>query len=1119
MKKTRLLLIFVLLLVNSSYLLAQTLRTIRGVVSDDKGNPLAAATVSLKGTFKATVTDAQGRYSIEINDNESVLEFSSVGYATKEVKVTSSNELNAVLESGSGKMEEEVIVTGFGERKKSQIGSAVTTVSGEDLRRTGAINPIAALQGLVPGMQVQPGIGGPQSTPVFRIRGSASLNPYQNQPLIVVDNIPMDESVALLNQGGNQDFGNILKDLNPDDIASVTVLKGGAVTALYGNRAQNGVILITTKKGYSQKGLGITLTHNTQWDQAYKTIDFQNEFGPGTRSSDLDFVKTASGQLQVPATGSQFGPRFNGQKVLDYDGREIIYSARPGNALELYRTAASNNTNLSIVGGNEQGTFRLSYSRNDAKGVTPNNDFDRNSINFRGTQRLLKKIQVDANFTYVKSKALNAADVGAGNPFLSGNTDAGSIQSYFAGAQPRYYDVAYWLQNYIDPTGGFNRSDETSLSSLIYYLYQNRRTSTDDNFRGSVDVRAPIVKGLEFHGFVNANYLGTAFENKTRGRDSAFANPFYSTRLSNIFTTTYRGDINYTKQFNDFNIMLQGGGEYNTSRTKSQSSEINGAIFPDVYRLSNSRNPARTSEEAPNERRLGSLFFQTSLAYKEALTLNIYGRNDWNSSLVYNDGHGKYSYFYPGADAAWVFTETFRKYSFFNKFDFGKLRVSYVAAGNGTTPYRANTGAYVANSPYLDYLGRSILNYRYRDNVLPNQSLIPERTAKIELGLEFRAFGNRLGGDFSYYSQDTKNQIVNFGSPITSGVSAALLNDGVVRNRGIEAVLYGTPVKTRNFSWDTRFNYTRNRNTILSLPYGLEYIGVGGGDGFQAVAKVGGDYGTIIVPYGYAKYQAVDANNKPIDDPRNGKNVLITPNNGASTLYERAANYGPGLDKNPVVGSILPKFLGNWRNTFNYKSFQLVVGLDSKFGGMVYSSTKDFGSWLGTLASTLPGRAADFGGVAFTDAAGNKRNDGIIYDGVYAQGTSITVNGKTISLAGMTHQEAVDKGYVLPASSNAFYANSHSWFRGIRERAMFTSSWVAVQQASITYDLPPSIASKLKMNGIRVGVYGNDLFFLYNSAPDDLNPYNLNSSSSGAMTEGSTQPYIRRVGFTVNASF
>lgn len=1098
-------------LISISNLQAQ--QALTGKVTSATG-PVSGVTITVKGTSRATQSKEDGSYTIQAQKGET-LRFTIIGYVAQEVSVGDSKIINMTIKPEEGSLEE-VIVTGFTQRKRSQIGSAVTTISGDDIRRTGAINPIAALQGMVPGLQVQPGVGGPQATPVFRIRGSASLDPYNNQPLVVIDNILMDTDMVLPNRGGNQDFGNILKDLNPDDIENITVLRGGAVTALYGSRAQNGVIVITTKSGFAQKGLGVSVTQNTQWDQAYKTLDFQNHFGPGTTSSDLDFIKTADGKLQVAAPGYNFGPRFQGQTVLDNDGREIVFSANPNNMLDAYRVAPSTNTSVSITGGNPQGSFRLSYSNNSSKGITPNNDFKRNSVNFRGTQRVLGKIIVDANVSYVKSKAKNPADVGGGNALLSGNTDAGSILMNFASGIPRYYDTKYWKNNYIAPIGGWNEADQTGFTSVLYNLYENNRVSEDDNFRGVVDVQIPFTDNWKFQGFANINYIGSNFENKTRGRDSAYANPYYATNTSNRFTSQFRGTLNYTKKFNDFNLMVLGGGEYYSFTSKGQFANTDGAIYPDIYRLSNSRNPIKGGEYKPQKRNLGSLFYQASIDYRDELTLNVYGRNDWNSSLVYNDGHGTYSYFYPGVDAIWKFNETFKE-KLSPLFSYGALRVSYVEAGNGTNAYTTNTGAYSGGSPYLSYAGLSVLNYAYSSNTLPNQFLIPERTAKYEAGLEVRMLNNRLGTDISFYSQDSKNQIIPFGTPITSGVTAALLNGGVIRNRGIELSLYGTPIKTENFSWDTRFNYTRNRNTILSLPFGLEYLGVGGGDGYQAIAKVGGDYGTVIAPYGYARYQAVDGTRNPIESPLNGQKVLLI--SGASTLYERAANYTEGLDKSPVLGSILPKFLGNWRNTFNYKTVQLVVALDAKFGGMVYSSTKDLGSWLGTLESTLPGRSAEFGGVPYTTAAGVQRTDGIVYDGVYKQGSAITVGGKTVDLSGMSHQEAIDAGYVRPASALAYYANSHSWFRGIRERSMYTSSWVSVQQVGLNYDLPATVAKKLKMNGLRVGVYANDLFFLYNSAPDNFNPYSVSDSGSGAMNEGSAMPYVRRFGFSINGSF
>lgn len=1094
----------------SAVLSSQAQAPVNGTVKDATG-PLPGVSVTVKGTNRGTATDTEGRFTINVSPNDVIL-FSMIGYTPKEVTVGSQRSIEVSLELASGSLDE-VVVTGFTERKRSQIGSAVTVVTGDDLRRTGGVNAIASLQGLVPGLQIQPGLGGPQSTPTFRIRGNASLDPYGNQPLIVVDNIIMDTDMIAQNPGSNQDFGNMLKNLNPDDIESITVLRGGAVTALYGSRAQSGVILIKTKSGFSQRGFGVSVSHNTHWDHGYQTLDFQNEFGPGTTGGDRDFiVRESDGKLQVPSTASNFGPRFDGRTILDNAGREIIYAANPNNVLDAYEIAPTTNTNVAIAGGNEQGSFRLSYSNAVSSGITPNNKLTRNSITFRGTQRLLDKVIVDANVTYVKSSARNAADVGGGNALLSGNTNAGSILVNFASGMPRFYDTNYWMDNYVSPDGGWNRADATNFTSTLYSLYENNRVADDDNFRGSLDVQIPFTDYLKFQGFANVNFLGENFENRSRGRDAGFANPNYSTRTGNRFTSQYRGTLHYTKKVNDFNFTALGGGEYYSFTSKSQNAWINGAVNPDIYRLSNTINPAGVEEGKPNRRHLGSLFYQVSIDYRDDLALNVYGRNDWNSSLVYNDGHGTYSYFYPGIDAIWNFNRTFSsKLSSF--MDFGALRLSYVEAGNGTNAYTANTGAYSRGNPYQSYADGSVLNFAYGANTLPNQNLIPERTTKIEAGLEVRMLRSRIGGDVSVYTQDTKNQIISFGTPNTSGVGAALLNSGEVRNRGIELSVFGVPVKTANFSWDTRFIYTRNRNTVLSLPFGLQSVGIGGGDGYQAVAKVGGDYGTIVAPYGYAKYQAVDANGNPVDSPLNGKRVLWA--SGASTLYERAVNYTQGLDKSPVVGSILPKFLGNWRNSFNYKSFQLFVALDAKFGGMVYSSTKDFGSWLGTLESTLPGRSLEFGGVPFTTAAGVERTDGVVYDGVFKQGT--VING--VDISGMSHQEAIDAGHRLPASANAYYANSHSWFAGIRERGMYESSWVSVQQVSFSYDLPTTLSRTLKMNALRLGLYANDLFFLYNNAPDNFNPYNVNGNSSGAMNEGSPMPYIRRFGFTINGSF
>lgn len=1089
---------------------------VQGTITDSLGRPLVGVSILVKGTKIQTLSDVNGSFKISVPSASSVLVFTSVGYRRQEVVVGSQATIAITLFNDPKELNE-VVVTGFGDRSKRNVGYATTTVSGDDIRRTGAINPIVALQGMVPGMQVQPGIGGPQSTPRFLIRGSASLDPYGNQPLIVVDDVVMDQDVVIPNKGGDRDFGNILKDLNPDDIESVTVLKGGAVTALYGSRAANGVILIRTKKGFSQKGLGVSVSQSMIWDQPYKTADFQNVFGSGL--STTDFIKDANGQLQInpDSYGYNFGPPMTGQTVLDVTGKVIQNNPRPHNVLDVFRTGLTSNTNASISGGNEKGTFRVSFSRLSSTAITPNNKFDRNSISFRGTQRVLNKVFIDANMSYVRSGAYNPSDQGSNGVFR---------QFVYGGT--RNYDTKYWMSHYIDSAkGGVNNNDPTGLggfNTAFFSLFQNNIYQIENNLRGSLDIKAQLVNRLEFQGTASVNYYGQNYEEKKRGQDAGFANPYYGTSIRNVTVGRYRGNLNYTPRIGDFSFLLQGGGEINTSSSKKISSNTNGSVLPDVYRLSNSKNTVVVKEDPPYKTQIASLFFQGSVAFRDFLTFNIYGRNDWNSTLVYNDGHGNYSYFYPGADLAWIFSDAF-KGRLPGFIDYGKLRLSFVSSGAGTNAYTANTGAYTAGTPYIDYQDdpkdpkHPVTNYGYRDNTLPNQNLVPQRNNKIEAGLEFKMFQNRLGADIAVYTQDSKNQIISFGVPATSGVGTALINGGVVRNRGFELYVYGTPVRTRNFSWDTYFNYTLNRNTVVSLPFGLQYVSIGGGDGYQVLAKAGGDYGTLTATYGYAHYQATDGAGKPIASPLNGKRVIRQASVNTA-VYVRAQNYAEGTDKQPVIGSITPKFLGNWRNTFSYKQFQLSVALDSKIGGMEYSYTEDLASWLGSMESTLPYRTKDRGGIAYTNASGAAMENGVIFDAVYQKGSSVKgLDGQTHDLSGMTMKQAYDNGWIRPTSATSYYQNTHSWANGIREEAMFTSSWVSLQQVSLTYELPYTLAAKLKMNGLRLSLIGNNLLYLYNSAKDHINPNNLTDSGSGAVTESSGMPYIRSFGFSLNGSF
>ncbi|WP_217605909.1 SusC/RagA family TonB-linked outer membrane protein [Chitinophaga sp. GbtcB8] len=1121
MRKSHAFVMVMLLLFTGTSLLAQDKKSISGTIVDDKSAVVIGATVIEKGTRNSTFTDERGYYHFSVAPSATLI-ISSIGYATREVAVGNSSTVNVTINQDTKGLNE-VVVTGFGEsRAKRSLGYSVTQVSGDDIRRTASPNPISALQGMVPGLQVTPNVGGPQASTRFQIRGSASLDPYGNQPLVVVDDIVMDDQVILPNRGGEQDFGNILKDINPDDIESISVLKGGAVTALYGSRASNGVILIKTKKGFSQRGLGVSFTQSFMFERAYKTVDLQNRFGAGIHVD--DWIKGTNDTLETDQTYyyASFGPEMKGQMFKDITGQYRANNPGVNDPLSLYKTGVTRNTNIGISGGNDKTTFRFSYSNLGSSSATPNNNLDRNSFSFRATHRPIKSVLLDVNTSYTQS--------GTENPALQGGNSVLYATSY---GVPRNYDINYWMHNYLDTeNGGISPRDISGASNAFWYIYQNHYQQKENNFRGSVNLRADLTNWLRFDGSASINAFETNYTAKIRGTNPGFEGGQYKVNNNSVRQYRYRGSLSYIKKVNDFDLLVQGGGELNQSKQVGYYAETNGLIIPDLYRLSNSKDRPRIDEGKPNELQMASLFYQASVGFRDYLTLNVYGRNDWNSTLVYNDGHGNYSYFYPGADLAFVFSDLVKMPK---GFDFGKLRVSYVQAGGGTSPYKTNTGSYTAYGLYYDATGAPILRYGILGNSLPNQNLKPVRNAKIEAGLEFKLFNNRVGGDITWYQQDSKNQIQDFTVPRESGVVSALINGGKVRNQGIELTLYGTPYKKGNFSWDVMFNYTRNRNKILSLPFNSKAAMLDGGDGIYSVANLGGDYGAIRANYHYASYQAKDGNGADMQSGLNGMPVVGFNATGGEfgapvIYYLRAGTYNPtvGKESDPVVGSTMPDFLGSIRNTFNYKRLAVSIFLDAKFGGDVYSNTYGYGSQYGMLKHTLAGRTTDLGGLSYTGTADYnglkaERHDGILPVGVFAPGTVIgadaSADGQEHDVSGMTVADAYEKKYVKPVAASDYYDRTYGWSSGIRSASMFESSWVSMRELSVSYDLPVGVASRLKMNSLRLSLIGRNLFFLYNSAPDNVNPDNLSSTSSGAFIENGGVPYFRQFGFSVNASF
>jgi iron complex outermembrane receptor protein len=1101
--------------------MGQERRSISGTVRDSAGASLPGVTYVIKGTQTAGTTDGDGNFRVSVSGARPVLVFSSIGFNTQEVAVGDRENIVVVLQANTTELNE-VVVTGFGVKSQTRkLPYSVQAVQGEDLLRANTTNVVNALQGKVAGVMINQGSGGPTSSSRIRIRGNTSLS-GNTQPLFVIDGVLIEPGVTGADSwGGASDFGNEIKNLNPDDYESLTVLKGSAASALYGSKAQNGVILITTKKGARRKGLGVSFSHTETFDKAYRVMDVQNVFGAGI--VDTFAVDQATGQKVVDPTNYIFsyGPKFQGQQVRDLDGSMISWNPNPDNVLEPYQTGRFINTNVAVEGGNDRTTFRFSFTNTQSNSVVPNNKLIRNNFNLRATQKLSDVFNLDASINYVASKGFNPLRQGGNeNPVF------GLVYGL-----PRSYDAAKYGNRYIDTARGGRLQDATNYyasSGLWWNLYMQNRTQREQNLRANIDLTANVTPWLNFLVRGNINNTNLVNEEKLPGQGINYSGGDYSLYTRESRSMRVQALATATKEFGDFGGSITAGGEtFRDLGGSSVAARTDGGLkIPLQYILANSVNsPVLNNDRTGNlpRFRTDAIYLYGDVSWRDMLTLSFSARNDWNSSLTYpRSGGGDYSFFYPSAGISWIFSELFKENQRLDFLSFGKLRASYGHTGAATNPFYTSRGYYGLLGSYRSVSDGDLSYYGYPENLLPNPNVKNELTKEIELGADIRFFQNRLGFDISWYKKNTYNQFLSFATPSESGVSNRLFNGGNIQNQGIELLISATPVRTKNFEWSTLINFTRNRNKIISLIQGVDYyeLSLAFGNDVKSIARAGKDYGTIISAYSYSTYQAKDAQGKPIDHPNNGQKMVLT--NGA---YRRSGDAGQGEKE---LGSAMERYLASNIHTFKYKNFTLGFQLDAKVGGMMASATHQYGSTYGSFESTLFGRSAEYGGLkrnvyaaGGTGAVTATFNDGIVPEGVFPDATSFVSpkDGKTYNLSGMSFQEAYDKGIIEPVSARLYYARLTQWSSGIREYSVFENSWVAVREVSLGYNLPTKWANKARMNSVRLNVVARNLGYLYTTTKDGVNPESLMSNRPGEFAEYGGLPYVRSYGVTVNAGF
>ncbi len=1109
-------------------------RIVTGIVtSAEDGSGIPGVSVSVKGTAVGTITDMDGKYELSVPENGTVMVFSFVGMETQE-KPISSSQINAVLKTNFEQVDE-VVVTALGiKRESKKLGYGVTEVKGEELAVTNTVNPVAALQGKAAGLSIGASDGGLFGNTKIQLRGVSVLNSNNNQPIFVVDGVIIDNSVSNASADWSadaSDFGNQLKNLNSDDFESVTVLKGAASTALYGSRGMNGAIVIKTKDGAGSKGIGVKVTQTVGIDYVYAQPDLQYEYGPGALAGYVDYGDTdANGRyyqfapmtqyykngdgvmtkIDHPWAGMAFGPKYDGRDIEDFDGTMTKYLPAKNNMRDAYDLGWNTNTSVALTGGNDKGTFFLSDSYNVRKGTSPSNEFTRNSLLFSGSYNLASWLKADASITHTIS-----------NPKNPGNDLS---QSFFDGTFDNWYDTKKWNKReiYQATHGGVpstaygDKYAHVPNNSLWFNYNMNENTKEEQVVRPIVRLTATLAPWIAVTAEGNMNYYTVSSEIKKLGTGYANEGGSYELGNSREVSKTAKLTANLNKEFGDFSTSMVVGGEiWAQERQFTRSWTDGGLIVPGKFFLANSKKALQTEGKVEATKQINSLYALFTIGWKNQLFLDATGRNDWSSSLVYSDGTGNNSYFYPSVSTSWIVNETLSLPSWIS---FAKVRLSWAQVGNDTSPYFINNGYSIGS---YEMNGGSFIYTNTKSTTLVDPSIKPERKNSLEGGLDLRLFNNRAGIDLALFNETVNNQIGDIPVPGESGFNKMLSNIGTITNKGIELTLRVVPVKSRSFEWESVFNYWKTNTMISNLRKEVGEYKVLGGDIAYGNYRVGsvayedGEYGILMSDATPKKWN----NEADPTDPRNGMSILAWSNSRRGAYFARS-------NKAEKIGKIQPDFEGSWNNQFTYKNVSLSVLLDARFGGHIASYSARYGTAYGYLEESLRGRDAEHGGIAWTtgyaDSKGQQFVDGIIPDGVFADGQTLTApDGSTQNVGGLTYKEAMDKGFVEPTHASFYHYFTNSWGQGVVNDSWFSKvNYVALRNVTLSYNLPVSIARKFKANSLSVALNARNLCYLYNSLPNHINPESFRgTSSTESFRERSFSPYTASYTFTLSVGF
>jgi len=1087
---------------------------IKGTVFDEEGIPLAGATVKIKGASSGTVTDLDGDFSLEIPDEETVLVISYVGFHTQEILVGNRTQLKVTLKAAYQNLEG-AVVTALGiKREERSLGYAVAEVSGKSFERGGQDNMLKSLSGRVPGVSIN-STGGPGSSVSMIIRGITSLS-GDNQPLFVVDGVPVINSLNNVSQVGNDnkvDYGNALSDINPEDIESVSVLKGPSAAALYGSRAGNGVVLITTKSGKNVDEVTVTVSSNTLVEVPFKYLPMHSRFATGVRPYTPDNNPYSGGTLVIEEGSSVgAGPELDkGYEAIQWNSPRdengnlvpLPLVSHPNNVADFVRNGVTTTNSISVSNNNERINYRVGYTNLNNWGIIPNSDFHRNNLSVNSNLKINEKLTLNTSININRTGADNRPAGNRGtNPLeaaykVSPHIDINELKDYWMPGQEGIQQRSQAIGDYNNP----------------YFLaYEVNNSFNRDRVFGNVGLNYQITDNFSLQGKYMLDMYTERRESKIPMSYTEDPNGGYGIVNLDRYERNVEFLATYQKDFTDFSMTYSAGGNlrYNQGHTTQNATKAEGSglIVPGVYTLSNTLSDNLIYNSSISEKAVYSVYGLANLGYKDLLYLDVTARNDWSSTLPASNR----SYFYPSASLSAIISDMIQMG---NKVDMIKLRAGWAQVGNDTSPY--NLVQTLSNTE--EWGGNTRLSV---PNDLKTPDLKPEIATSYEFGLEAAAFQNRLRFDLTYFNTDNKNQILPVTLPSSSGFTSKYVNAGLVNSKGWEMILGVTPIEG-DFTWDLNFNVSRYRSKIVELTDEVEVFYLWSDSRGGAWSYVGDEIGSI--------YDRKLVTVEDQESPYYGYPILDEDGSWQAINQSNAKN---------KIGNFNPDFIAGLQTSLSYKNWSLNLTFDWRMGGDFVSQTfrysesdlktqrfldeiinpnglsgQELRDWLVANEDTyikdginiVGGPTGESGGFPFEYAV--TLNDGVFNPGV------IAIYNDAGEITGYQENLGGEGTKIIP------YADNYPW--SFFKPAMFDASYIKLRDASINYDLPATAVKKLKMQSINVGLYTSNLI-LWTKAKIGIDPENaFQPESNGTFKQGieryNVNPWVIPVGFRLNAKF